>query len=73
MRLGPAKAKLAEAEELEAVEKVEHVIPPEFRGIGIRIEDDLLVTPGGNENLTSAVPVDIDEVEAVCRETTRLP
>lgn len=73
MRLGLAKAKLAEAEELEAVEKVEYMIPPEFRGIGIRIEDDLLVTPGGNENLTSAVPVDIDEVEAVCRETTRLP
>ena len=73
MRLGLAKAKLAEAEELEAVEKVEYLIPQEFRGIGIRIEDDLLVTPGGNENLTSAVPVDIDEVEAVCRETTRLP
>ena len=55
------------------MEKVEYMIPSEFRGIGIRIEDDLLVTPGGNENLTSAVPVDIDEVEAVCRETTRLP
>ncbi|MEO6835490.1 MAG: aminopeptidase P N-terminal domain-containing protein, partial [Candidatus Tumulicola sp.] len=36
-----------------------------FKGIGIRIEDDLLVTPGGNENLTAAIPKSIEELEAI--------
>jgi Xaa-Pro aminopeptidase len=40
--------------------------PPELRGVGIRIEDDVLVTEGGRDNLTAAVPKEIDEVEAVC-------
>jgi Xaa-Pro aminopeptidase len=40
--------------------------PPELRGVGIRIEDDVLVTPEGSENLTAAVPKEIDELEAVC-------
>jgi Xaa-Pro aminopeptidase len=34
-----------------------------FRGLGIRIEDDVLVTDGGNEILTRAVPVELDDVE----------
>jgi Xaa-Pro aminopeptidase len=42
------------------------VAPPELRGIGIRIEDDVLVTEAGGENLTAAVPKEMDEVEAVC-------
>ena len=37
-----------------------------WRGIGIRIEDDILVTKTGHENLTSAVPKSIEEVEAAC-------
>jgi Xaa-Pro aminopeptidase len=40
--------------------------PPEMRGIGIRIEDDVLVTQDGRENLTAAVPKEIEEVEAAC-------
>jgi Xaa-Pro aminopeptidase len=40
--------------------------PPELRGVGIRIEDDVLVTPEGRENLTAAVPKEVAEVEAVC-------
>lgn len=39
--------------------------PEEFRGIGIRIEDDVLVTPGGHEVLTAAVPKSVAEVEAL--------
>jgi len=41
--------------------------PPELRGLGIRIEDDILVTEGGRENLTQAIPRTIEEVEAATR------
>jgi Xaa-Pro aminopeptidase len=40
-------------------------VEPKWRGIGIRIEDDILVTAGGYECLTSAVPKTIDEIEAL--------
>lgn len=40
--------------------------PRELRGVGVRIEDDALVTADGCENLTAAVPKEVDEVEAVC-------
>jgi Xaa-Pro aminopeptidase len=38
--------------------------PEEFRGIGIRIEDDVLVTATGVENLSRALPRDPDAIEA---------
>lgn len=41
--------------------------PAELRGIGVRIEDDILITVDGHENLTAAVPKTLDEVEAACR------
>jgi Xaa-Pro aminopeptidase len=37
----------------------------EFRGIGIRIEDDVLVTPDGHEVMTAAIPKSVAEVEAL--------
>ncbi|MDZ4774626.1 MAG: aminopeptidase P N-terminal domain-containing protein [Planctomycetota bacterium] len=37
-----------------------------WRGIGIRIEDDVLVTTTGHEVLTAGIPKHIDEVEATC-------
>jgi Xaa-Pro aminopeptidase len=37
--------------------------PAKYRGIGIRIEDDVLVTEGGNVNLTAKVPKDADAIE----------
>jgi len=40
--------------------------PKEMRGVGIRIEDDVLVTPEGSENLTAAVPKEVKDLEAVC-------
>lgn len=40
-------------------------VSPEFHHIGIRIEDDILVTESGHENLTAAVPKHADEVEAL--------
>ncbi len=45
--------------------------PPELRGIGIRIEDDILVTDAGPENLTAAAPTDPDEIEALRAEAFR--
>jgi Xaa-Pro aminopeptidase len=39
-------------------------VPEEYRGIGVRIEDDLLVTDGGNRNLSDGLPRRSDEVEA---------
>jgi Xaa-Pro aminopeptidase len=40
-------------------------VPAKWQGIGIRIEDDVLVTRDGCRNLTAGVPKEIDEVEAV--------
>jgi Xaa-Pro aminopeptidase len=40
--------------------------PAEFRGIGIRIEDDILITESGNRILTSGVPKEAEEVERLC-------
>ena len=37
--------------------------PPELRGIGVRIEDDILVTESGHENLTRATPKSVAEIE----------
>ncbi|MCH8477523.1 MAG: aminopeptidase P N-terminal domain-containing protein [Wenzhouxiangella sp.] len=42
-------------------------IPEQWRGIGIRIEDDIRVTGDEPENLTRSVPRLADEIEAVMR------
>ena len=39
--------------------------PEKYRGIGIRIEDDVVVTEQGHQNLTASVPKAIDEIEAI--------
>ncbi len=38
-------------------------VPEEFRGIGVRIEDNIVVTAKGCDILTSAVPKEVDEIE----------
>lgn len=40
------------------------LVPEELRGIGVRIEDDILVTPDGCENLSGAMPRTSTDVEA---------
>ena len=40
-------------------------IPKPFRGIGIRIEDNILVTDNGHENLSQSIPKEVDEIEQI--------
>jgi Xaa-Pro aminopeptidase len=41
-------------------------VAPEWRGIGVRIEDDILVTDGEPTNLTGSIPKSVAEVERAC-------
>ncbi|MEX0698580.1 MAG: M24B family metallopeptidase, partial [Acidimicrobiia bacterium] len=62
-----------ELEELKKeAPKVRHSIPAEFRGIGVRIEDDILITADGHDNLSMRVPRDIEAVESLCAEVSWL-
>jgi Xaa-Pro aminopeptidase len=73
IRLGAVAASALEAEEKKNAEKITHTVPEELLGIGVRIEDDILITPDGHENLTESVPREVDEVEALCAEEPTLP
>ena len=41
-------------------------VPEAFWNIGVRIEDDVMVTATGHENFTAATPKTVAEVEAAC-------
>ena len=45
----------------------DELVPEPLRGIGVRIEDDILITSEGNENLTAMLPRSSADVEAWVR------
>ena len=47
-------------------------VPAEYRGIGVRIEDDILITEDGNENLTASVVKNADDIEALMAAARQL-
>jgi Xaa-Pro aminopeptidase len=49
----------------------DRTVPRALRGIGVRIEDDVLVTPTGHRNLTKAIPKTPADVEAWMKRVRR--
>ena len=41
-------------------------VPAQWRGIGVRIEDDILVTKDGPDNLTAGIPKTVAAVQQAC-------
>jgi Xaa-Pro aminopeptidase len=47
------------------ISKDDKSVPKRFRGIGIRIEDDILVTKKSNNNLSKEIAKTIKEIEDI--------
>jgi Xaa-Pro aminopeptidase len=51
----------------------DRTVPAELRGIGVRIEDDVVVTDGDPINLSAGLPRDPDEITAWMRDVQNTP
>jgi Xaa-Pro aminopeptidase len=69
---GSEAARKLEAAARAEAETIIHTIPEELLGIGIRIEDDILITADGHENLSALVPSDPHKIEQLCAERSWL-
>jgi Xaa-Pro aminopeptidase len=70
---GAKEAKRLTEERKAKAKRRRHDVPEDFLGIGVRIEDDVLVTADGVEILTRDVPVDPDEIETLAGERSAIP
>jgi Xaa-Pro aminopeptidase len=70
---GAAEAKVMLAALAEDAGTSEFEVPAEFLGIGVRIEDDILITASGFENMSAGAPTSITDIEATCAEDSTLP
>jgi len=73
LELGLSEASAEVERRNEEAGTTEFAVPDEFLGIGVRIEDNILITEAGYENLSAGTPVTPDAVEAVCAEASSLP
>jgi Xaa-Pro aminopeptidase len=71
--IGAEAAKAEFSRRKEEAGSVDFEVPTEFLGIGVRIEDDILVTADGHENMSVGTPVDLEEIEVACAEDSELP
>lgn len=71
--LGGVKAKAELEQRRQEAGTFDFEVPSEFLGIGVRIEDDILVTEDGYENMTALVPTDPADIESLCAEESSLP
>src|SRR4030095_186651 len=72
LRFGAAAKKIEEEEKAKA-ETLVYPVPRELRGIGIRIEDDVLIPRDACAVLTAGTPKSVADVERACAQAPRLP